>query len=102
MSHKVNWNGDEYGIEFGTYRTGQSPGMWLVDEEGEPDVVASINVPGYIVPEGEILLKGWSENEGLPEALEKSGIVKLTGKTVPCGWSHAYVAKVLIPMEALS
>ena len=45
---------------------------------------------------GHVWLKGWSENEGLPEALEAAGVVRLTGKSTPVGFSHAQEAEVLM------
>ncbi len=45
---------------------------------------------------GHVFLKGWSENEGVPEALVKAGIVELTGHTVPTGYCEAIEAKLLI------
>jgi len=39
-------------------------------------------------------LKGWSENEGLPEALEKARIVKITGDLCATGHTFARLAKL--------
>jgi hypothetical protein len=42
-----------------------------------------------------VWLKGWSENEGVPEALEEAGLVKLTGETWPTGFVEAQEAILL-------
>jgi hypothetical protein len=39
-----------------------------------------------------VWLKGWSENAGLPEALEVAGIVKLTTERWPAGYADARFA----------
>ena len=57
---------------------------------------ATVNIPEADVPEGHVLLKGWSENEGLPRAMVKAGIVELTGRQVPTGFCVAEEAKLLV------
>ena len=65
------------------------------EEPAEPYYTATVNVQGAFVPEGHVLLKGWSENEGLPEALVAAGLVEMTGVTVPTGYCEAQEAKLL-------
>lgn len=49
---------------------------------GEPIAVASVNLPEIVLNPNEVILKGWSENQGLPELLESTGVVRFTGRTV--------------------
>lgn len=42
-----------------------------------------------------VFLKGWSENEGIPEALVKAGIVELTGRKIKVGYCEAIEARLL-------
>ena len=42
-----------------------------------------------------VWLKDWSENEGVPEALVKAGIVELTGAHWPTGYVSAKEARLL-------
>jgi len=51
--------------------------------------------------EGCVWLKGWSENEGIPAALEAAGVVKLTGKTYSAEMDLCFEARVLVPVELL-
>jgi hypothetical protein len=74
-------------IKFGRYGSGELA-MQIVNEmDGQPEAKATV----ALVPDAEhpgefsVWLKGWSENEGIPEALEKAGIVKLTGRTFATG-----------------
>ena len=64
---------------------------------GERVAKASVNMGDYIaepLPHGEVWLKGWSENDGLPEAMERAGAVKRTGRTHPAGFAEAQHAEL--------
>ncbi len=63
--------------------------------QGEPQFTATVALD-ELPAEGCVFLKGWSENEGIPEALVKAGIVELTGRTVPTGYCEAIEAKMLV------
>lgn len=65
------------------------------DSLREPCFTATVAIPMARPAEGCVFLKGWSENEGLPEALEKAGVVRLTGRKVPTGYVEAVEAEVL-------
>ena len=62
---------------------------------GEPQFVATVALD-ELPPDGHVFLKGWSENEGVPEALAKAGIVELTGRVLPTGYCEAQEAKLLL------
>lgn len=44
---------------------------------------------------GHVWLKGWSENEGVPAALEEAGLVELTGREWPTGFTRAVEGRLL-------
>jgi hypothetical protein len=74
--------------------------MEFVDpEDGSPWFRATVNIPEAELADDHVLLKGWSENEGVPEALVKAGIVELTGRQVPTGHCFAEEAKLLVTPE---
>lgn len=56
--------------------------------------VATVRMP-ELPAKGCVWLNGWSENEGIPEALEAAGIVELTGRTQEAGHCHAVEARLL-------
>ena len=62
--------------------------------QGEPQFTATVALD-ETPPDGHVFLKGWSENEGIPEALVKAGVVELTGRTIPTGYCEAVEAKLL-------
>lgn len=60
------------------------------DDDYTPEYIATVNMAmSRPLATNEVWLKGWSENEGVPEALEKAGVLKLTGETMPCGYANA-------------
>jgi len=86
----------ELKIVLGFYNNGRTA-LQLVDvEDGSPYYIATVNIPEEELAEGCVFLKGWSENEGVPEALEKAGVVKLTGRIVASGWVEAQEGQLLI------
>ena len=76
-------------IVVGYYHDG-SIALQITGMEGmEGKATVCLAPEGPTAKEGFCWLKGWSENEGLPEALEKAGIVKRTGETYPVGFPGA-------------
>jgi hypothetical protein len=68
------------------------------DEAGIPATVAFEDAP-RIAPRY-VWLKGWSENEGVPDALVRAGFVRLTGEVFPTGFVEAQKAELLEPLLA--
>ncbi len=83
-------------VEFAQYVEG---GLAMTIWDGpERQATATVNLAPYgsrkLAPD-EVWLKGWAENEGLPEALERAGFVILTGETMPAGtFVVAHLAKL--------
>jgi len=75
----------------------------VIESDRGIEAKATVNIPGVILPEGHIILKDWSENEGIPEALIKAGLVELTGESVATGFVNAPIAKMKEPLlQAIS
>lgn len=94
-------------VEFAKYGNGETA-IIINGAEGEKLAVASVNMQGTVDAQGNeakmpgpkhVWLKGWSENEGIPDALEKAGIVKRTGETFPAGYCEAELAEVLVEIN---
>jgi len=74
-----------------------STALVIYSDKGKEAVATVCLAPtGPVAEEGFVWLKGWSENKGIPEALEKAGIVKRTGETYPTGHVMAELAEILI------
>lgn len=57
--------------------------------------IATTNIAGYRCPPGYVLIKNWSENEGVYEALLAAGVIGPVEKHVPTGFVTAYECKYL-------
>jgi hypothetical protein len=83
-------------VRFGRYASGEIA-MEILDEADEPQCVATVALVPYGAPHpGEygVWLKGYSENDGVPKALVDAGIVILTGRRHPSGFSEALHAEL--------
>jgi len=78
--------------EYGNKRTA----LQLVDEDGMPMCMASVNLPDVPLADGFIFIKDYSENTGVLAALIKGGIVEDTGGTARSGFVEVPVCKLLI------
>lgn len=85
--------GEEVEVKFERYETG-TPAIVLCDPtDGEVVTVASVNFPGRLAKD-EVALKGWSENEGVPEDLLANGIVTPAHRHIASGFVIASVHKI--------
>lgn len=82
-----------YNLQFSKYVDNDRTAI-KITTDGEVWAVATVNLPVDLAPNC-VLLKGWSENEGIPAALESAGIVKLTGRTFETGFAEALEAELL-------
>lgn len=80
-------------LSFANYGDG-SVAIQAVSLGREPMFTATVCIDEP-AKKGHVFLKDWSENEGIPDALVKAGIVELTGRTVPTGYCEALEAKLL-------
>lgn len=83
-------------IRFGRYASGEIA-MEILDEADEPQCVATVSLVPYGAPHpGQygVWLKGWFENEGVPQALVDAGIVRLTGRRHLTGYTEALHAEL--------
>ena len=86
----------DYDLYTAEYAYGGTALVATAPETQEVAFVASVFMEG-LVPEDEntIWLKGWSENEGIPEELEGHGVIEFTGKTAQAGFATAHEAVIL-------
>lgn len=88
-------------VSFAKYGVDDTVAIMINDPHtGERLAVASVNLEEADLPSPKhVWLKGWSENEGVPEALEKAGIIKRTGETKQTGFCQAELAEILVPIN---
>lgn len=78
------------------YQENGRPALELICADGEPYTTASVNFSHQPLAEDEIVIKTWSENEGVLEALIKAGIVSEPVRFFHSGFVQAPVCKLLV------
>lgn len=66
-----------------------------VHDNNGPRYIATTNIAGYRCEPGNVLIKSWSENEGVYEALLAAGVIGPVIRRVPTGFVEAYECKYL-------
>ena len=74
-------------VAVGKYPNGRMALVLTDAANGEDVAVATVNVPDVSLGPREVLIKNYSENEGMLDALEKAGWVKPTGDYVASGFA---------------
>lgn len=85
-------------VRFARYSATDELAIQIINpQDGQPELTATVNVTSYgAPPPGRygVWLKGWEENEGVPEALVAAGVVRLTGRTFQTGFVEAQHAEL--------
>ena len=83
----------ELELEITKYRNGQNAISLYF--EGEPYMTATVAVNGvYPIEENDVVIKNYSENTGILEALVASGIIEEPHATIGMNFVTLYVAKL--------
>src|SRR5690606_13888910 len=82
-------------LKYGFYEDNGRIAIQLIHvETGELVSVATVNLPVKLRHD-EVLIKDYSENEGMLEALVNAGVVEDTGKRVASGYVEIPVCRLL-------
>lgn len=92
-SMPVTFKGETLVAFFGKMYSNRRRAIELVDSMGLPYAKATVNIPEAELEDDEVLIKNWSENEGISEMLQSEGITEDTGKRVPTG-GHGCEAEI--------
>lgn len=92
---KVSFGGTDYDLQFQQYGNGR-PAIVLVGSDGECAAVATVNVPEAPLLPNQVLIKDYSENEGMLAALEQAGLVKPLGVSVRSGHVSMPLCQLLV------
>lgn len=94
---RVNYKGCPCNLMKSFYHHGNRVALCLIDaENGEPVATATVNIPEMPLSEDEILIKNYSENQGMLSFLEKEEIVQRTGRVVESGYVTIPVCILLV------
>jgi hypothetical protein len=94
MKKTVFFGGEHCLISWGKYPNGRVS-IQLFGKNG-PMGTATVNIPSEPLDDYEVIIKSYSENEGMLEALVSAGIVKETGRYVTTGYVIAPVCRLLV------
>jgi hypothetical protein len=82
-------------VEMGAYPNDRKAIELINAKNGEPVLVATINVPEISISEDEVIIKNYSENEGILEVLIQSKIISSPVRTIQTGFITAPICKLL-------
>ena len=100
--HKVMFLGEECSPSFGEYATKQigndkgQTSIQLICEDGELMATATVKIPELPLKDGHVLIKNWSENEGIYGALRDAGIIGPQVGRLPTGYVDALICPLLV------
>ena len=95
--HKLKTPYSEYDVflSWGTYSNGRKSLTLIDNADYCPVMTATVNIPEVHIEANEIIIKNYSENEGVLEFLQESGIVGPVKRTVGIGFVSCPVVEVL-------
>ncbi|MES2566997.1 MAG: hypothetical protein V4565_09035 [Bacteroidota bacterium] len=82
-------------IEMGIYPNGRKAIELINARSGEPVLVATINVPEICINEDEVIIKNYSENEGILDALIGAEIISRPVRIIQTGLIESPICKLL-------
>jgi len=77
------------------YYNGNTALVLLDSTTHERVTVATVNLDGYPLGDNEVLIKDWSENNGLLDALIAAKVVEYTGTDCNTGFEAANLCRVI-------
>ena len=83
-------------LSFGKYRNGRTAIELLDAQDHEPVMVATVNIDNALLHGDEIIIKNYSENEGVLDFLVRNGIVSQPKYWVATGWVTCPVVDLLV------
>jgi hypothetical protein len=89
--------GDTYQVfpQIGEYTNSQTA-LELIDTlDGSPVLIASISVPEIALGKHELIIKDYSENEGVLSFLVENNIIRLLGRHIATGLITAEIVELL-------
>ena len=89
-------------VVFAEYSNGR-PAILLKDaEDGSPIATATINLPEVPLRENQVIIKDYSENEGVLQALVDAGVVTDTGIKMQVGFAIAPLCELVEVGDAVA
>jgi len=94
---KFEFKGYELGAYLTEYANNKATAITLVDmEDGCDYAVATINIPELSLPSNQVVIKNYSENEGILEKLIAEGVVSEPINIVQTGFVTVPICRLLV------
>jgi len=92
---KVNFNGEELVPVIGEYQNGQTS-IELLDKDGMIYMTASVAIEHEMVKVGkdDVIIKNYSENQGILQALYYAGIIEEPHRAFTYNYATFYICKI--------
>lgn len=85
----------------GKYSNGRLAIKLIDTLDDSPAANATVNISEADLADDEIIIKDWSENEGMLEFFVENGLAEDTGKTIPMGFVVANIVKVTDKLKSI-
>lgn len=93
---RINFRGWDCRIKVGRYPATDQIYIQLVDaDDGSPVATASVAVGEVSIDPDKVIIKNWSENEGIADALIDAGVIGEPITEIPTGFVTASVHKLI-------
>jgi len=92
---KIKFKGEEFSIRITTYSIGNNIKIQLFDKDELPFMTATTNVEHIVLNFDEVLIKNYSENEGILKALKEAGVIENITEKVALGYDYIHICKLL-------
>ena len=92
---KTKYSDEEVSVSFRRYGNGRI-GINFIDHEGVPHATGTVNVPEVDLAPNEVIIKDYSENEGVEASLVAAGIIEVTERVVLTGHVACSVSKLTL------
>ena len=92
---KLKFKGTNCKIEMGIYSNGRQAIELVNIKTDEPVLVATINVPNVLLKETELIIKNYSENEGILSVLINANIISQPLRYIDTGLVSSPVCKLI-------
>ncbi len=102
MHCNIKYHSGDVDLKFGRYSNNRLAVVLVDSQNGERISVATVNIPDCSIGEDEIILKNWSENEGILDFFIDNGLVINEGKEAPTGHVFGNVVKVTDKLKAIA
>ena len=77
------------------YYPNNRPAIVIFSPSGDRLLTATINMPDVYLEPNEVIIKNYSENEGILESLINNGIVKLSGRLISTGFTNCEICTII-------